>query len=136
MSTNRYIDKLKARLAKEVDQRMHLQALLDDQVARNRALLAERDAISQITEIRCEGCGYMVHDREHMGCVRAAKSGGPSLRELRMLDALEYALPYLEACIPNPRNGVNHDGSLDVNAVQRARDAIASCRAALQGAKP
>ncbi|MDH2244858.1 hypothetical protein N5J76_03130 [Pseudomonas sp. GD03855] len=97
------------------------------------ALLAERDAISQITEIRCEGCGYMVHDREHMGCVRAAKSGGPSLRELRMLDALEYALPYLEACIPNPRNGVNHDGSLDVNAVQRARDAIASCRAAMQG---
>lgn len=45
MSTNRYIDKLKARLAKEVDQRMQLQALLDDQVARNRALLAERDAL-------------------------------------------------------------------------------------------
>ena len=44
MSTNRYIDKLKARLAKEADQRMQLQALLDDQVARNRALLAERDA--------------------------------------------------------------------------------------------
>ncbi len=45
MSTNRYIDKLKARLAKEADQRMQLQALLDDQVARNRALLAERDAL-------------------------------------------------------------------------------------------
>lgn len=45
MSTNRYIDKLKARLAKEADRRMQLQALLDDQVARNRALLAERDAI-------------------------------------------------------------------------------------------
>ncbi|MFP5338934.1 MAG: hypothetical protein ACLGIW_10675 [Gammaproteobacteria bacterium] len=44
MSTNRYIDKLKARLAKEADQRMQLQALLGDQVARNRALLAERDA--------------------------------------------------------------------------------------------
>jgi len=44
MSTNRYIDKLKARLAKEADRRMQLQALLDDQVARNRALLAERDA--------------------------------------------------------------------------------------------
>ena len=45
MSTNRYIDKLKARLAKEADQRMQLQALLDDQVARNRALLAERDLL-------------------------------------------------------------------------------------------
>ena len=44
MSTNRYIDKLKARLANETDRRMQLQALLDDQVARNRALLAERDA--------------------------------------------------------------------------------------------
>lgn len=48
MSTNRYIDKLKARLAKEADQRMQLQALLDDQVARNRALLAERDALKQL----------------------------------------------------------------------------------------
>lgn len=48
MSTNRYIDKLKARLAKEVDQRMQLQALLDDQVARNRALLAERYALKQL----------------------------------------------------------------------------------------
>ena len=47
MSTNRYIDKLKARLAKEADQRMQLQALLDDQVARNRALLAERDALKK-----------------------------------------------------------------------------------------
>ncbi len=47
MSTNRYIDKLKARLAKEADQRMQLQALLDDQVARNRAILAERDRLKE-----------------------------------------------------------------------------------------
>ncbi|HBS81047.1 MAG: hypothetical protein CMK99_13450 [Pseudomonas sp.] len=50
MSTNRYIDKLKARLAKEADQRMQLQALLDDQVARNRALLAERDDLLRQVE--------------------------------------------------------------------------------------
>jgi hypothetical protein len=25
------------------------------------------------TDVRCEGCGYMTHHREHMGCVRAAK---------------------------------------------------------------
>lgn len=24
-------------------------------------------------DVRCEGCGYMTHHREHMGCVRAAK---------------------------------------------------------------
>lgn len=50
MSTNRYIDKLKARLAKEADTRMQMQALLDDQVARNRALLAERDALRSALE--------------------------------------------------------------------------------------
>ena len=50
MSTNRYIDKLKARLAKESDQRMQLQALMDDQAARNRALLAERDALRDALE--------------------------------------------------------------------------------------
>lgn len=26
-----------------------------------------------IVDVRCEGCGYMTHHREHMGCVRAAK---------------------------------------------------------------
>lgn len=50
MSTNRYIDKLKARLAKEAGKRMQMQALLDDQVARNRALLAERDALVKDAE--------------------------------------------------------------------------------------
>lgn len=53
MSTNRYIDKLKARLAKEVDQRMQLQALLGDQVARNRALLAERDRYKTMSDNYC-----------------------------------------------------------------------------------
>lgn len=26
-----------------------------------------------VADVRCEGCGYMTHHREHMGCVRAAK---------------------------------------------------------------
>ena len=26
-----------------------------------------------VMDVRCEGCGYMTHHREHMGCVRAAK---------------------------------------------------------------
>jgi len=47
MSTNRYIDKLKARLANETTRRMQFQDLLDDQVARNRALRAERDRMAE-----------------------------------------------------------------------------------------
>ncbi len=42
-----------------------------------------------------------------------------------LLDALKYALPYIEACVPSPRNGVNADYSPDVNCVARARAAIA-----------
>jgi hypothetical protein len=42
-----------------------------------------------------------------------------------LLEALQYALPYLEACVPNPRNGVNADYSTDTNCVDRARAAIA-----------
>ena len=46
----------------------------------------------------------------------------------QLLEALEYALPYLMACVPNPRNGLNADGSADVNCVDRARAAIAAAR--------
>ncbi|KWF29887.1 hypothetical protein [Burkholderia pseudomultivorans] len=45
-----------------------------------------------------------------------------------LLEALQYALPYLEACVPNPRNGVNADCSIDVNCVARARTEIAKAR--------
>ncbi|XAI95213.1 hypothetical protein [Leptolyngbya phage Lbo-JY16] len=45
-----------------------------------------------------------------------------------LLEALEYALPYLEACVPSPRNGINPDCSVDVNCVDRARAAIAKSR--------
>ena len=44
------------------------------------SLLVEQYALSQqpatpepVVDVRCEGCGYMTHHREHMGCVRAAK---------------------------------------------------------------
>lgn len=47
-----------------------------------------------------------------------------------LLEALEYALPYLEACVPSPRNGINPDCSVDVNCVDRARTAIAKTRSA------
>lgn len=37
-----------------------------------------------------------------------------------LLDALKYALPYLESVVPNPR-----DNGTDINCVSRARAAIA-----------
>lgn len=38
------------------------------------ALEAQQSATGeQVMDVRCEGCGYMTHHREHMGCVRAAK---------------------------------------------------------------
>lgn len=47
-----------------------------------------------------------------------------------LLEALQYALPYLESRIPNPRNGVNSDYSVDVNCIDRARSAIAKATGA------
>lgn len=38
------------------------------------AILAKQpDTGEPVMDVRCEGCGYMTHHREHMGCVRAAK---------------------------------------------------------------
>ena len=34
---------------------------------------AMSDTGEPVMDVRCEGCGYMTHHREHMGCVRAAK---------------------------------------------------------------
>jgi hypothetical protein len=69
----------------------------------------------------------------HLGMI-VGPDGGPISGEANyvlasaspdLLEALEYALPYLEACVPNPRNGINADYSVDVNCVDRARAAIA-----------
>jgi len=39
-----------------------------------RAALSQQPATTEpVVDVRCEGCGYMTHHREHMGCVRAAK---------------------------------------------------------------
>lgn len=42
-----------------------------------------------------------------------------------LLEALEYALPHLQACVPNPRNGLNNYCTPNINCVDRARAAIA-----------
>lgn len=54
-------------------------------------------------------------------------------RELmqQALEALEYGLPYLQAAVPNPRNGVNADCTPDVNCIDRTRNAITALRARL-----
>ena len=39
-----------------------------------RAILTQQPATGEpVVDVRCEGCGYMTHHREHMGCVRSAK---------------------------------------------------------------
>lgn len=46
-----------------------------------------------VLDVRCEGCGYMTHHREHMGCVRAAKQHthpAPSVPADVMRDAERY----------------------------------------------
>jgi len=45
-----------------------------------------------------------------------------------LYDALEYALPYLQAVVPNPRNGVNQNNTTDINCVDRAEAALAKAR--------
>lgn len=86
MSTNRYIDKLKVRLAKEADQRMQLQALLDDQVARNRALIAERDRLRED------------RDSQQRVCIAEMEKANQLRAEVEMLRALlGKSLPVVEA---------------------------------------
>ena len=71
-----------------------------------RRAAAERDQLKATTEpvldVRCEGCGYMTHHREHMGCVRAAKQHthpAPSVPDDVVRDAERYRwLRSLEHC--------------------------------------
>ena len=44
----------------------------------------------------------------------------------QMYEALKYALPYLRAVVPSPRNGVNHDCTSDMNCVERVEAALAA----------
>tara|TARA_Y100000815_G_scaffold176204_1_gene160426 strand:- start:4169 stop:4528 length:360 start_codon:yes stop_codon:yes gene_type:complete len=114
MSTNRYIDKLKAQLAKEIDKRMQFQALFENQVAGNRALLAERDAAQKDAERRVplyeaieracgelpDGWAIMLCAEHHAGTVELYGPDGsreefPTNNErldYTVIDALEHAL--------------------------------------------
>lgn len=88
------------------------------------------------TPWNCRSLPLSPTDREHMFLLHYSMQGLVSRMRrsdeiaAHLLDALEYALPYLEACVPNPRNGVNHDNTVDVNCVDRARAAIAKATAA------
>lgn len=50
-----------------------------------------------VLDVRCEGCGYMTHHREHMGCVRSAKQHthpAPSVPDgLQWFTVAEHGLP-------------------------------------------
>lgn len=68
-----------------------------------RTALAQQPATGEpVMDVRCEGCGYMTHHREHMGCVRAAKQHthpAPSVPDDVARDAERYRwLRSLEHC--------------------------------------
>lgn len=51
-----------------------------------------------VVDVRCEGCGYMTHHREHMGCVRSAKQHthpAPSVPDDVVRDAAQEAVEEL-----------------------------------------
>ena len=54
-------------LAKDWDRRA------TDALANLRTAIQQPATPEPMVDVRCEGCGYMTHHREHMGCVRAAK---------------------------------------------------------------
>ena len=54
-------------LAKDWDRRA------TDALANLRTAIQQPATDEPVVDVRCEGCGYMTHHREHMGCVRAAK---------------------------------------------------------------
>lgn len=71
----------------------------------DKAIEALRTAIQQAgarTDVRCEGCGYMTHHREHMGCVRAAKQfthPAPGVPEDVVRNAQRYRWLRRKACV-------------------------------------
>jgi len=162
MSTNRYIDKLKARLAKEADQRMQLQALLDDQVARNRALLAERDRLREDRDSQQRVC---IAEMEKVTQLRAevearkkdAERAGMRIKELDLLFG-RYLLAMKAAVIDSDQRGAEQgmrwiynslagpgelpaEDEIDAQAffdreIKPINDAMAELFAALQGEQP
>ncbi len=98
---------------------------------------AERDimAMDRAGNYYCRHVSAMTREGLHSKSDIAAELGFRDQRidallslNAELLEALEYALPYLEACVPNPRNGINPDCSVDVNCVDRASAAIAKAR--------
>lgn len=142
MSTNRYIDKLKVRLAKEADQRMQLQALLDDQVSRNRALIAERDALAErLAEARFSLDGMAELCRDARDERDAAQKDAERFREIVAAVVREH--PHRSANRGNaPGHGHSVPGVWDSDNGALAGTECAWCKtwneaiAALQGAQP
>lgn len=84
-----------------------------------------------------DACGGLIADctngfHDDEGMWRMSAAVGPLAKLIAaapaLLEALEYALPYLRAAVPNPRNGVNADCSVDVNCIDRAISAIAAAK--------
>lgn len=48
-----------------------------------------QQAEHNLTDVRCECCGYLTHQREHMGCIRAAHSSAVDVPDV--LEQLQLA---------------------------------------------
>ncbi len=96
-----------------------------------RTILALRP--ERVVDVRCEGCGYMTHHREHMGCVRAAKQHthpAPSVPADVVRDAERYRwlrdhdhwpAPFSSSQEPEPVRGRDLDAAIDA-AMLAAKD--------------
>ena len=82
---------------------------IDSAIETLRAALSQQPATPEpVADVRCEGCGYMTHHREHMGCVRAAKQHtqpAPSGRGDVVRDAERWR-PFLATRPSNTHEGI------------------------------
>jgi len=87
-----------------------------------------------VLDVRCEGCGYMTHHREHIGCVRAAKQHthpAPSVPD----DDFDLICNAIDKADTITMEGDYMLDSDDCIAVVRVMQVLLSVRAAMLAAK-
>lgn len=82
-----------------------------------------------VLDVRCEGCGYMTHHREHMGCVRAAKQHthpAPSVPDdvVHLRNALILAANRLDRLTLE----LKYDSQARADAIEWASDAMLAAK--------
>lgn len=82
-----------------------------------------------VVDVRCEGCGYMTHHREHMGCVRSAKQHthpAPSVPDdvVHLRNALILAANRLDRLTLE----LKYDSQARADAIEWASDAMLAAK--------